>query len=72
MQPVFVGGVGYNFAQEGGSLVFATHFGWSPQCGGSRSSWEGLANRDFVKEIRAAPARIAGRGGAIRLTTGGG
>ena len=31
-----------------------------------------LANREFVREIRAAPDRFGGQGGAIRLRTGGG
>ena len=31
-----------------------------------------LANWEFVKEIRAAPDRVAGQGVALKLRTGGG
>ena len=30
-----------------------------------------LAKKELVREIRAAPDRIAGRGGAVRIRTGG-
>ena len=63
--------------QSMGSLVLAIHFGWSRGAYTNRSAGcsidigRRLAKKELVREIRATPYRIAGRGGAVRIRTGG-
>ena len=63
--------------QSMGPLRLATHCGWSRGARTNRGAGcsiilgRRLAEKELVRAIRAAPDRIAGRGGAVRIRTGG-